>query len=809
MPLLPNLPVAVELQSLPTLKPSDKALKERFKFDVTNEHYLRKIFTEEVVQEVLGNSSSLSELELEWDRLKADREILRTIFPTSDPRIHMPCNLNRMIWNAQKIFHVNLRGQTDLSPLKVIDSVEGLVKRLTIVKGEDRLSVQANQNATLLFRTLLRSTLCTRKITEQDRLSSEAFDWLIGEIETRFQQSQVQPGEMVGPLAAQSLGEPATQMTLNTFHYAGVSAKNVTLGIDNWIGSTGLFQCNAEQTNAGLTGNNDSINVESSLVAENFGSIVPTKPIMDDWAAAPVSNAIDSSVPSFNSASIVDTGATFARSTPSSTSVMASHVLSSDGNDVQQLSTDDAAKGEPTIQTLSNDSSSSESSKFPPVTAEDILPIVSTNNETNGGSDETVNNITTGEGSVATSGPQMNGQQAVATNGQNTAPVNGQPLNGNNNVNGYISNGATIGQTKESVVIRLSNRIKALEVNLSLSSQYLEQLSQRYRKQMEEMQKAFNITISKLNDTNIRAAERDLKQQESIAALETKLNTLSAEMAALIRDREDLNWHYIEVHIALMMVEVIIVIVFLVMFGHRLSQRIHFAAQTHQIPANGSVVGAAILPAALLSPNKRTHPYGSPCHLPTKTLKIEDENKPPEVLANNKSATNAQRKIRKKKRKAQSLNAAIPISQSLESPALLLNSDPLKCIQFESASKDPLILKSQSTPALTTGNASVTTSKPSNGEPFGAGLTNGACSSCHSSTSGVSSNSTLSTNILKTNYLSLNSSPKNEIKMKRTESTSSCGKKSFISRNKGFDNKTTNSLTLSLKKLLKFDRKVN
>jgi DNA-directed RNA polymerase II subunit RPB1 len=36
---------------------------------------------------------------------------------------------------------------------------------------------------------------------------------------------------MVGALAAQSLGEPATQMTLNTFHMAGVSSKNVTLGV--------------------------------------------------------------------------------------------------------------------------------------------------------------------------------------------------------------------------------------------------------------------------------------------------------------------------------------------------------------------------------------------------------------------------------------------------------------------------------------------------------------------------------------------------------------------------------------------------
>lgn len=36
---------------------------------------------------------------------------------------------------------------------------------------------------------------------------------------------------MVGSLSAQSIGEPATQMTLNTFHFAGVSSKNVTLGV--------------------------------------------------------------------------------------------------------------------------------------------------------------------------------------------------------------------------------------------------------------------------------------------------------------------------------------------------------------------------------------------------------------------------------------------------------------------------------------------------------------------------------------------------------------------------------------------------
>ena len=44
-------------------------------------------------------------------------------------------------------------------------------------------------------------------------------------------QAMAMPGEMIGTVAAQSIGEPTTQMTLNTFHFAGVSAKNVTLGV--------------------------------------------------------------------------------------------------------------------------------------------------------------------------------------------------------------------------------------------------------------------------------------------------------------------------------------------------------------------------------------------------------------------------------------------------------------------------------------------------------------------------------------------------------------------------------------------------
>ena len=62
-------------------------------------------------------------------------------------------------------------------------------------------------------------------VAETNKLSEDTFNWLLGEIESKFQQAQAFPGEMVG-----SLGEPANQMTLNTLHFAGVSSKNVTLG---------------------------------------------------------------------------------------------------------------------------------------------------------------------------------------------------------------------------------------------------------------------------------------------------------------------------------------------------------------------------------------------------------------------------------------------------------------------------------------------------------------------------------------------------------------------------------------------------
>ncbi|MCJ1295657.1 hypothetical protein MMC34_007221 [Xylographa carneopallida] len=59
-------------------------------------------------------------------------------------------------------------------------------------------------------------------------ISKKTFTTLL---DMKYMKSVVDPGEAVGIVAGQSIGEPSTQMTLNTFHLAGHSAKNVTLGI--------------------------------------------------------------------------------------------------------------------------------------------------------------------------------------------------------------------------------------------------------------------------------------------------------------------------------------------------------------------------------------------------------------------------------------------------------------------------------------------------------------------------------------------------------------------------------------------------
>ncbi len=66
-------------------------------------------------------------------------------------------------------------------------------------------------------------------------LTDEELDKLVDKLKTAYDRAHVEAGEAVGTVAAQSVGEPGTQMTMRTFHYAGVTELNVTLGLPRLI----------------------------------------------------------------------------------------------------------------------------------------------------------------------------------------------------------------------------------------------------------------------------------------------------------------------------------------------------------------------------------------------------------------------------------------------------------------------------------------------------------------------------------------------------------------------------------------------
>jgi DNA-directed RNA polymerase subunit A" len=74
-----------------------------------------------------------------------------------------------------------------------------------------------------------------KELIEKEGFKDDEIDYFIKEIYTNYKRSLVVPGEPVGTVAAQSIGEPGTQMTLRTFHYAGVSEFSVTQGLPRLI----------------------------------------------------------------------------------------------------------------------------------------------------------------------------------------------------------------------------------------------------------------------------------------------------------------------------------------------------------------------------------------------------------------------------------------------------------------------------------------------------------------------------------------------------------------------------------------------
>jgi len=149
------------------------------------------------------------------DRDVLVKEIFRFIQKTD---VHAPVNMARLI----KKYKNNYATMTDLTPDHVVSELTRMCEEPLFKHNK-------------LFHILLRYNLAPKKAIIGLRLTKDMFDEILRDIRFKYLKSKVHPGEMVGTLGAQSIGEPTTQLTLNTFHSAGTAKANATAGVPRII----------------------------------------------------------------------------------------------------------------------------------------------------------------------------------------------------------------------------------------------------------------------------------------------------------------------------------------------------------------------------------------------------------------------------------------------------------------------------------------------------------------------------------------------------------------------------------------------
>lgn len=150
--------------------------------------------------------------------------IVANIFMNTDKNmIHLPVAFQHIINNIQGMQNINKNSLVDITPLEVFELIETTFKNLSMLHYAP---------PTELFKVLYNFYLSPKDLLMVKRFNRKTVISLLEMVTTVYKNAIVAPGEMVGMIAAQSIGEPTTQMTLNTFHFAGVASKsNVTRGV--------------------------------------------------------------------------------------------------------------------------------------------------------------------------------------------------------------------------------------------------------------------------------------------------------------------------------------------------------------------------------------------------------------------------------------------------------------------------------------------------------------------------------------------------------------------------------------------------
>jgi len=218
----------VENQFIPIVTMSTQDIYAHFNIPDENAKtkLLSNIFLKNTMTRFKKQSQKMNDMCLQYSNMMIEmrEEIIKNVFKKkSDSIVNCPVGFQYIISNIQGQFNINSTSLVDITILEAFELIEQTYQNL------EKIHYVV---PTLLFKTLYYYYLSPKDLLIVKRFNKDALMLLLSTIVLTYKRAIVAPGEMVGMIAGQSIGEVSTQMTLNTFHFAGVASKsNVTRGV--------------------------------------------------------------------------------------------------------------------------------------------------------------------------------------------------------------------------------------------------------------------------------------------------------------------------------------------------------------------------------------------------------------------------------------------------------------------------------------------------------------------------------------------------------------------------------------------------
>ena len=217
--------VKVENQSIPLIDITIEEIYLHYVVEV-KDNYLNLILAEEIKSKYKNELDEAKTYSKKYINMMLERrdEIIKKVFNnTNNNTLYCPVSFVNIINNIQGQFNLKSTSLIDITPLELYKELEATMNKLNQIHYS---------KPTKIFETLFYYYLSPKELLFVKKFNKSAIKILLETIIYDYKKSIVNPGEMVGIIAGQSIGEPTTQMTLNTFHFAGVASKsNVTRGV--------------------------------------------------------------------------------------------------------------------------------------------------------------------------------------------------------------------------------------------------------------------------------------------------------------------------------------------------------------------------------------------------------------------------------------------------------------------------------------------------------------------------------------------------------------------------------------------------